>query len=86
MIDAQGDAYPYIGGGLVISPTVVGGAVTWSLGTPSEGGNVAVQAGYVVGGQKGYSFREKKHFWEAGLVSPSVQIVGYRAWKPTRKK
>ena len=81
MVNSEG-LYPYFGFGLISPPGGV--AITYSPYDPSPGGNVAIQGGYGLGGQRGAGNLGKgkeARYWEGGVVTPGISITVFRVWE-----
>lgn len=79
LINPQG-MWPYLGGGGMSPPG--GLSITWSPGDPCHGLNSGLQAGALIGFQRGYSVRSHDWFWEIGFMTPGYSLTGYYVWGP----
>ena len=81
MIGQEG-IYPYLGGGIVLTP---GFSVTWSPSNPTTDWNEGLQIGIPkiwVGGHIGYSYKVDAYFWEVGFATPGVSFTDFYVWDP----
>ena len=67
--------YPYAGAGLLMRHGI---ALTLSPQKPVPGPAIALQAGYWLGGQIGWSFGKGGGlFWEIGFVTPGASLIAF---------